>query len=1384
MADRDGATEGGGHTNIVLTPEEKKVFGQLFQAADSEGIGVVTGEHAVKFFEKSGLSPRILGEIWGIADTLNRGLLTKVGFSVALRLIGQAQNGHHPRPELAQQPGPLPRFEGVNIQYPPAPGASPPMPSLQAQATGAGAVLRLPQLMPQDVEKFTSIFEQSGAVDGVLQGTDARDIFQRSKLPTQLLIQIWNLADRQHRGALSASEFVVAMHLITCCKSHLAGAGTMPILPQMLPPALYDAAAGRPSTRGGPDRRGTGRGMPPVPPIPKQFSGPQAGRAQSPLSRQFTPPIQQQPIQRDNTGWAIKAEDKARFDQVFLTVDKANHGFITGEEAVPFFSNSKLSEEVLAQIWDLADINKSGQLNRDEFAIAMYLIVQQRSNPGVPLPDVLPPNLIPPSMRQQQMAPPAVQPSPFDPVPQAPPPPKSAADDLFGLVGAFSSSQSQAGPAPTQAAGPFDGGDPFGISKDPAPSMSPNTASPALFGRPTAQFVPTSSFGQSILPSITGGSNTSREAPQPAKNDMDDLLGDADPEISKKLTNESTELANLSNQISGLTKQTTELKSKRASTEHELSTLSVQKQNIEAQLNQLRAAYEKEAAHVRRVEDQLAASRQETVRASQEYQRIEAEYQQLQYKKQEVSSSLEADRRENENLKERMNVINAENRKLRAELEQLENQARREKGLVSINKKQVAQSESEREKLKNSIDEARSTVTSPVPGSPTLSQSSATGYKNPFHRKTSPPLGEAFSPSPFAPPTSGSMDDVFGPAFASKPTTPAFAQKAPTEVSASAPSAPSVSEGGLGDVSTPPTSPPASSYANSPHPSEPPAPAIGNQIQSNFLPLGNLTRADSTTSSVQVNPSASVRDDVSRPDTPTNWMSSNVSQAPSQAPTDRDAPPSRAGEERRNSVSVRSDAGTEASNKPSFFEKRVESPFAERHNTGGTSGGDENKAKLEREGSFASFSNVPGAFPSIDGSAPKPIAPMATGESTRSNRSRTSNMSKSAFGSDPFSGLGKEEPRSGSAQAAFEDAFSQFTSNKGKQRVSENHTGGSGSVKPSFHEEFPPIEELQADSDSDSEAGGFEDDFKPGQQATVSTLAVGQPRPDTTTSNDRPPSEAAQQPPPSYVSTNTTADKSNFPAEYSNLLPSRSDPMKHDAPTPGGSTNAVTFPSTTPIKDDFDDQFGDLADAKEADEKSTDNEFGIPSSGFGDFDPVFDAPSRPAPGTAVSQDNDEFSKFTFNIDDSAPAPKGTDSLTGSPQMATVKTASPQDWDAIFADFGSANSADKAKEASANLNRKLQGEHEGGGVSLGEESAEKEGGVKVEEEKVAKLREMGFERESAIRALEKVGGNIDRLFGRRDDILAITPLLLLLLLLREINIPHVLFLSSIFHCTFS
>jgi epidermal growth factor receptor substrate 15 len=53
------------HPNLNLTPEEKRVFYQLFQAADTTNLGVITGEIAVPFFERTHLSPDTLGLVRG-----------------------------------------------------------------------------------------------------------------------------------------------------------------------------------------------------------------------------------------------------------------------------------------------------------------------------------------------------------------------------------------------------------------------------------------------------------------------------------------------------------------------------------------------------------------------------------------------------------------------------------------------------------------------------------------------------------------------------------------------------------------------------------------------------------------------------------------------------------------------------------------------------------------------------------------------------------------------------------------------------------------------------------------------------------------------------------------------------------------------------------------------------------------------------------------------------------------------------------------------------------------------------------------------------------------------------------------------------------------------
>lgn len=56
-------TQASGGPNLNLTPEEKRAYGQLFRQADTDSVGVVTGEVAVKFFEKTRLDSRVLGEV-------------------------------------------------------------------------------------------------------------------------------------------------------------------------------------------------------------------------------------------------------------------------------------------------------------------------------------------------------------------------------------------------------------------------------------------------------------------------------------------------------------------------------------------------------------------------------------------------------------------------------------------------------------------------------------------------------------------------------------------------------------------------------------------------------------------------------------------------------------------------------------------------------------------------------------------------------------------------------------------------------------------------------------------------------------------------------------------------------------------------------------------------------------------------------------------------------------------------------------------------------------------------------------------------------------------------------------------------------------------------
>ncbi|PBP28053.1 putative UBA/TS-N domain containing protein [Diplocarpon rosae] len=1266
--------------SLNLTPEEKRVFGQLFRQADSENIGVVTGEVAVKFFEKTRLEPRILGEIWQIADKENRGLLTPAGFGIVLRLIGHYQAGRDPTPDLALRPGPLPRFDGAS-----APGASPtiqppagPPPSiLQPQGSGSGPI-RVPPLTPEKAAQYAQLFEKSGAHNGVLPGEQAKSIFERAGLPNEVLGKIWNLADTEQKGSLQVTEFVIAMHLLASFK-----AGALRALPNLLPAGLYEAASRRPSSR---QASGTGS----MSAIPRQFSGAGAARTGSPLSRPAFTATQQFP---QNSGygpeWAITPSDKQRFDSIYSNLDRANKGYITGDEAVPFFSESKLPEEVLAQIWDLSDINSVGHLTRDEFSVAMYLIRQQRGKRDGrdSLPSTLPANLIPPSMRDQ------IRP----------------------------------------------------ISRVPITPTSPVANSPqkhSLF----KPFAPSSSFGQSLNNQGTGGSNISGPSsqrvfqPQPKPSAQEDLLGDNDPEISKMLTSETSELANLSNQVGSLSKQMQDVQGQRATSQNELNQASSQKREFEARLSQLRSLYEQEAKDVRSLEERLKTSRDEIKKLKTEIAMIEGTHGDLQNQHRQIVIALQADQQENANLKERMRVINAEVAQMKPVLEKLRSDARQQKGLVAINKKQLATSEGEREKLKaeaeglnKSIEEdtkalaaasrPQNQVQTPAQvASPALSSMSA---NNPFFRRqgsSSEVPNSQFGTTPEAnQQNEPSFENVFGPSFGGAPTTSQAlhtGNKQETVRSLSTGPAPSLpvrthTTGGSGFGSQS-SSPPPTANREFPQAAAPPPPPESRQISSSFLPFPS--HDDSVTSSRQVSAPNSRSGEGSGADTPTNYIGTT--------PTD-------------SSVAGRTEASRAVSHE--LERNSNTSPTTPEHKD-----------------------SIPGAFP---GDSNSTIAATPTGRSNLSDAT-----------GDPFA-MVKAPERTGTAKDDFDSAFAGFGGSAKKQeRSNTGNSSTSGSAAATgFNKEFPPIAELadDEDSDSNSESGGFDDDFAPaspghsrnisGSQAlasksgndtlTARPAAATQLSSASVTGTD-PPTPNAQASPPTYNNSVSPIDQAQAEAQkYTGLLPSR-DIANSPTPSEQASSSLATgqpafgvpqvssqpvAPAKIPFDDDFDD-FDGLEDAKEGDaEDDLANISALDRSGLDDFNPVFDsllafkAQEHTNQGNGFAGNNKAIGDLTQSL--------ATNQSTAAPPAVNDN----QDWDAIFAGLDDPASAaatevskptEAAKPVVSATSTIAPPERPPIGRALTEAG--------VHDDPILKnLTGMGYQRNEALAALEKYDYNLER-----------------------------------------
>ncbi|KTB22250.1 EH domain-containing and endocytosis protein 1 [Nakaseomyces glabratus] len=351
-----------------LTHEESDFYSQKFRQLDSEELGVVTGEAVKPLFAASGLSSQILSQIWALVDIDNKGFLNQNEFNAAMRLIAQMQQfpGQSVTTTLYDHPpSRLPILSDPNTVQ-----------STGNSRMGSTSNASIPHISANDISKYSQLFDRSAGASPTIPGDKAKDIFLKARLPNQTLGEIWALCDRDASGTLTKQEFIMAMYLIQLVMSNHPS--TQP-LPDHISNEIWDSLNQLPATSL---------------PMEQPLSASSTGLSSNP------PLVRQNTLSRVSSGaftnaannWFLTPEKKAQFDAIFDALDKNHAGALGSQILVPFFLSSKLSQETLASVWDLADIHNNAEFTKLEFAIAMFLI--QKKNSGIDLPDVIPNELL------------------------------------------------------------------------------------------------------------------------------------------------------------------------------------------------------------------------------------------------------------------------------------------------------------------------------------------------------------------------------------------------------------------------------------------------------------------------------------------------------------------------------------------------------------------------------------------------------------------------------------------------------------------------------------------------------------------------------------------------------------------------------------------------------------------------------------------------------------------------------------------------------------------------------------------------------------------------------------------------------------------------------
>jgi epidermal growth factor receptor substrate 15 len=197
---------------------------------------------------------------------------------------------------------------------------------------------------------------------GSVGALDTAKFLKKSGLSDVILSKVWDLSDPVGKGYLNKGGFFVALKLVSLAQTG-KDVSMANITADVPPPKLGD--------------------IPPVMAFHNSLICP--------------PTINSSLLSSD---WAVKPAEKAKYDHLFESLQPHN-GMIPGNKMKGVLMESKLPIDALGKIWDLADMDKDGMLNRHEFMVAMHLVYKALEKHRIP--NMLPPELMFPSERKDSV---------------------------------------------------------------------------------------------------------------------------------------------------------------------------------------------------------------------------------------------------------------------------------------------------------------------------------------------------------------------------------------------------------------------------------------------------------------------------------------------------------------------------------------------------------------------------------------------------------------------------------------------------------------------------------------------------------------------------------------------------------------------------------------------------------------------------------------------------------------------------------------------------------------------------------------------------------------------------------------------------------------------